>query len=127
MLFRSSRVYTANEGDGTATVVNLTSYTPQATIQLGGTPTSNNTISGTLIPQPRSIDSAYNYPIGKVYVSSQNSPFVTVIRTDTDVVSAAIQVQGNVVDLHTTAQYTGTSSTGGNTNTQSRVYGSGAP
>ena len=122
-----SRVYTANEGDGTATVVNLTSYTPQATIQLGGTPTSNNTISGTLIPQPRSIDSAYNYPIGKVYVSSQNSPFVTVIRTDTDVVSAAIQVQGNVVDLHTTAQYTGTSSTGGNTNTQSRVYGSGAP
>jgi hypothetical protein len=50
-----------------------------------------------------------------------------VIRTDTDVVSATIQVQGNVVDLHTTAQYTGTSSTAGNTNTQSRSYGSGAP
>jgi hypothetical protein len=92
-----------------------------------GTPTSSNTITGTLIPQPRTIDSAYNYPIGKVYVTAQNSPYVTIIRTDTDVVSAAVQMQGNVVDLHTTAQYTGTSSTSGNLNTQSRAYGSGAP
>jgi YVTN family beta-propeller protein len=122
-----SRVYTANEGDGTVTVVNLSSYTPQATIPLQGTPTSNNTITGTLIPQPRTIDSAYNYPTGKVYVTSQNSPFVTIIRTDTDVVSANIQVQGNVVDLHTTAQYTGTSATSGNINVVSRAFGSGAP
>ncbi len=122
-----SRVYTANEGDGTVTVVNLTSYTQQATIPVQGTPSSNNTITGTLIPQPRSIDSAYNYPTGKVYVTSMNSPYVTVIRTDTDVVSATIQVQGNVVDLHTTSQYTGTSSTSGNLNPVSRAYGSGAP
>jgi YVTN family beta-propeller protein len=125
-----SRVYTANEGDGTVTVVNLQSFTSQATIAVQGTPTSNNTITGTLIPQPRTIDSAYNYPIGKVYVTAQNSPYVTIIRTDTDVVSATVQVQGNVVDLHTTAQYTGTSSTSstsGNLNTQSRAYGSGAP
>jgi YVTN family beta-propeller protein len=122
-----SRVYTANQGDGTVTVVNLLSYTPQATIQVQGTPTSNNTITNTLIPQPRTIDSAYNYPIGKVYVTAQNSPYVTIIRTDTDVVSAAVQMQGNIVDLHTTAQFTGTSATSGNTNTQSRAYGSGAP
>jgi YVTN family beta-propeller protein len=122
-----SRVYTANEGDGTVTVVNLLSYTPQATIPLQGTPTTNNTITNSLIPQPRTIDSAYNYPTGKVYVTAQNSPYVTIIRTDTDVVSATIQMQGNVVDLHTTAQFTGTSSTSGNTNTQSHAYGSGAP
>ena len=122
-----SRVYTANEGDGTVTVVNFSSFTPQATISVLGTPTSNNTITGTLIPQPRTIDSAYNYPTGKVYVTSQNSPFVTVIRTDTDVVSATIQVQGNVVDLHTTAQYTSSSVTSGNLNVQSRAVGSGLP
>ena len=124
-----SRVYTANEGDGTVTVVNLVSYTPQATIAVQGTPTSPNLVAPghPLIPQPRTIDSAYNYPIGKVYVTAQNSPYVTIIRTDTDVVSATVQVQGNVVDLHTTAQYTGTSATSGNLNTQSRAYGSGAP
>ncbi|MBB6144010.1 hypothetical protein HNQ77_001959 [Silvibacterium bohemicum] len=122
-----SRVYTANEGDGTVTVVNLTSFTPQSTILLSGTPLSPNTITGTMIPQPRTIDSAYNYPTGKVYVTAQNSAFVTIIRTDTDVVSAAIQVQGAVVDLHTTAQYTGTTATSTNSNTQSRAVGSGAP
>ena len=122
-----SRVYTANEGDGTVTVVNLKSYTPQSTIQLQGTPSSVNTITGTLIPQPRSIDSAYNYPTGKVYISAQNSPYVTIIRTDTDVVSSTVLVQGNVVDLHTTAQFTGSSSTSGNLNTTSRSVGSGVP
>jgi YVTN family beta-propeller protein len=122
-----SRVYTANEGDGTVTVVNMSSYTPQATIPVGGTPASPNTITGTLIPQPRTIDSAFNYPTGKVYVTAQNSPFVTVIRTDTDVVSANIQVQGNVVDLHTTVQYTNSTVTSGNLNVQSRTVGSGIP
>jgi YVTN family beta-propeller protein len=122
-----SRVYTANEGDGTVTVVNMSSFTPQATIQVAGSPSTANTITGTMIPQPRTIDSAYNYPTGKVYVTAQNSPFVTVIRTDTDVVSAAIQVQGNVVDLHTTAQYTSSSVTSGNLNSQSHAVGSGIP
>jgi YVTN family beta-propeller protein len=122
-----SRVYTANEGDGTVTVVNLSSYTPQATIQVQGTPTSPNSITGTLIPQPRTIDSAYNYPTGKVYVSSQNSPYVTIIRTDTDVISSTVLVQGNVVDLHTTSQFTGSTSTSGNINVVSRAVGSGAP
>jgi YVTN family beta-propeller protein len=122
-----SRVYTANEGDGTVTVVNMSSFTPQATIPVSGTPSSANTITGTMIPQPRTIDSAYNYPTGKVYVTAQNSQFVTVIRTDTDVVSAAIQVQGNVVDLHTTAQYTSSSVTSGNLNVQSHAVGSGIP
>ncbi len=109
-----SRVYVANEGDGTVTVVSMTSFTPLTTIQLGGSPA----------PQPRSIVSTFNYPAGKVYVVSQNSPNVTIIRTDTDVVSATLQMQGNVVDIHTQFQYGGQSV---NSVTQSRSVGSGAP
>jgi len=111
-----SRAYTADEGDGTVTVVNLTNFTAQKTIQLG---------SG--VPNPRTIVSTYNYPAGKVYVSSQSSPYVTIIRTDTDVISATIQAQGNVVDVRTTNQYAGSTTQGGNNITGSRSYGSGAP
>ena len=98
------------------TVVNLTNYTAQKTIPLGSAS-----------PNPRSIASTYNYPTGKVYVSSQTSPNLVVIRTDTDVVSATLQMQGNVVDLHTTTQYAGSTTQGGNGITQSRSVGSGAP
>jgi DNA-binding beta-propeller fold protein YncE len=111
-----SRAYTANESDGTVTVVNLTSFIAQKTIQLG---------SG--VTNPRSIISTYNYPAGKVYVVSQNSPNVTIIRTDTDVVSATVQVQGNVVDVRATTQYAGSTTQGGNNITGSRSVGSGIP
>jgi DNA-binding beta-propeller fold protein YncE len=111
-----SRAYTANQGDGTVTVVNLTSFTAQKTIQL-----TNG------VTNPRTIVSTYNYPAGKVYVASQNSPYVTIIRTDTDVISATIQAQGNVVDVRTTSQYAGSTTQGGNNITGSRSYGSGAP
>jgi DNA-binding beta-propeller fold protein YncE len=110
-----SRAYTANQGDDTVTVVNLTSFTPQKTISLGS-------VSG-----PRTIVSAYNYPTGKVYVSSQNSPNVVIIRTDTDTVSATLNMQANVVDVRTTVQYAGSTTQGGNNITVSRSAGSGIP
>jgi YVTN family beta-propeller protein len=109
-----SRVYVANQGDGTVTVVSMTSFTVLKTITLGGSPT----------PQPRSIVSTFNYPAGKVYVVGQDSPNVTIIRTDTDVVSATLQMQGNVVDIHTQFQYGGKTTNG---ITQSRSAGSGVP
>ena len=62
--------------------------------------------------------------MGKVYVVSQNSPTVTIIRTDTDAVTATLQMQGNVVDIHTQFQYAGKTTNG---ITQSRSAGSGAP
>ena len=121
-----SRAYVANEGDGTVTVVSLTSFTPITTIPLAPVPapTSSNP-SNTVTPQPRLIASNYNYPAGNVFVGAQNSPYVTVIRTDTDVVSAQILVQGNVVDLRTTKQYA--AQTTANNNIDSRSVGSGAP
>jgi YVTN family beta-propeller protein len=117
----NTRAYVANKGDGTVSVVSLTSFTPLSTITL---PVQNS-----VTPQPRSIVSNFNYPIGKVYVSAQNSPYVTVIRTDTDVISAQILVQGNVADIHIDRQYAALASSGSGANSQidSRSVGSGAP
>jgi len=110
-----SRVYTANEGTGTVSVINLSSFTVEETIPVNG--------------HPRSIVSTYNAPIGKVYTVAQDSPYLTVIRTDTDIVTSSILLQGNGVDVHTTTQYAGSSSTSvsANGNTQSRSPGSGVP
>jgi hypothetical protein len=124
-----SRVYTANEGvictgdnsstcttSGTVTVVNLTSFSVEKTIDLG-----------MASPNPRTIVSTYNYPAGKVYVGSQNSPNVMILRTDTDTLAATLIMQGDVVDIRTTTQYAGSTTQGGNNITGSRSVGSGAP
>jgi hypothetical protein len=117
-----SRVYVANQGDmttspatpGSVTVVNLADYTVEKTIPL----TAN----------PHAIASIYNYPIGKVYVTSQNSPYLTIIRTDTDIISATPELQGNIIDLRVNTQYPGQTSGGAaNYQLQSRSVGSGAP
>lgn len=115
-----SRVYVANQGDigtntfGSVSIVNLNNYSVEKTIAL----TSH----------PHSIGSIYNYPIGKVYVASQDSPYLTVIRTDTDIVSATPEMQGNIVDIHVSGQFPAQAATGAsNYQTESRSVGSGAP
>jgi DNA-binding beta-propeller fold protein YncE len=121
-----SRAYVANEGDGTVTVVSLTSFQPLTTIQLAPVPAPTSTNpNATVTAQPRTIISNFNFPTGNVFVSAQNSPYVTVIRTDTDVVAAQVLVQGNVVDMHDTSQYAAQGSK--NNNIQSRSVGSGVP
>ena len=119
-----SRAYVANEGDGTVTVVSLTSFTPLKTIQLAPVPDPTNP-NNTVTPRPRSIASNYNNPSGNVFVGAQNSQYVTVISTETDTISARIQIQGEVVDLHTSTQYAAQSTT--NSQIESRSVGSGAP
>lgn len=123
-----SRVYVANQGDitagtcsnglpcvpGSVSIVNLTNYSVEKTIPL----TSN----------PHTIASIYNYPIGKVYVASQDSPYLTVIRTDTDIVSATPEMQGNIVEMRVNSQYPAQATAGSqNYRTESRSVGSGAP
>lgn len=122
-----SRVYVANQGDiatcipgsvstgcGSVSVVSMTNYTVEKTIPLNS--------------NPHAIASIYNYPIGKVYVASQNSPYLTVIRTDTDVVSATPEMQGNIVEMRVNSQYPAQASPGSrNYQTESRSVGSGAP
>jgi YVTN family beta-propeller protein len=112
-----SRAYIANQGDGTVSVVSMTSFTVEKTIPVGN--------------HPRAISSTYNNPTGKVYVVAPDSDVLTIIRTDTDVVSALLPLQGFGVDVHATTQYSAatgtTSNTPANTIVNSDSPGSGAP
>lgn len=125
-----SRVYVADQGttttdpttgvttyndDGAVTIVNLKSFSVEKTI-----PINSN---------PRMIQSIYNYPEGKVYVASPNSPFLTVIRTDTDTIDTKIEVQGNITGISTSTQYAGASQStlSNNLNIDSHAPGSGEP
>lgn len=104
-----SRAYTANQTDGTVSIINLSSHTIETTLAVTG--------------NPRSVVSTQNSLYGKVYVVSPNSPYVTVIRTDQDIVSTTVLVQGNAIDVRSTTQDGSTS----NTNLISRMPGAGQP
>jgi hypothetical protein len=122
------RVYVADQGtitgsgsnatyndDGAVTIVNLNNYSIIKTMDLD--------------MNPREIASIYNYPVGKVLVTGPNSPFVTVIRTDTDTLDTTIEVQGNITGLRTSTQYAGASTSvlTNNNIIESHAPGSGEP
>jgi DNA-binding beta-propeller fold protein YncE len=104
-----SRAYTANQTDQTATIVNLISHTVEKTLPVNG--------------HPRTVVSTQNSTEGKVYVASPDSPYLTILRTDLDIVDTTVLVEGNIVDVRVTTQ-TGSS---GNSNAVSRVPGYGEP
>ncbi len=121
-----SRVYVVLQGDpansaatGAIAVVNATSFNLQNTIAVPG--------------HPRSIASTYNNPEGKVYVVAPDSQLLTVLRTDTDTISAQLQLQGCGVDVHTNYQYVGQSNIAGSAVSANTIVnmsnspGSGAP
>ena len=112
-----SRVYVANQKDSTISVVSLTSYKVLATIPITG--------------HPISIASTFSTPYGQVYVLPSDQPVMSVIRTDTDQVSAAIQLDGTGIDVHTSAQTVAangtTSGAVSNAINVSHASGSGAP
>jgi len=109
VLVDGSRAYTANQTDGTVTIVNLTSHTVEKTLPVIG--------------NPRTVVSVQNSQFGKVYVASPNSPYLTILRTDLDIVDTTILVEGNIVDVRVTTQ----TGTGGNSNQTSRSPGHGQP
>ncbi len=114
VLYDGSKAYTANQADGTVTVVDLSSYTVEKTLAVVG--------------NPRTVVSTQNSGYSKVYVGSPNSPYITIIEstpTVTDVIDTTVLVEGNVVDVRTTTQNGATS--GGNDNFSSRVPGYGQP
>jgi YVTN family beta-propeller protein len=92
-----SRAYVANSKDSTISVVNLSSYTVEKTITL---PLNSD---GTA-PHPRMVVSTYNYPTGKVYITSPDSQTLIILRTDTDTVDATLQLQGYQIDTRVTRQ-----------------------
>ena len=88
-----SRAYVANQNDCSVSVVNLTSFVVTKTIPLG---------SSTC--HPKAIASVYSTPAGFVYVASSDSNVLTVINTETDTVSASVQLPGNAVTVLSTTQ-----------------------
>jgi hypothetical protein len=104
-----SRAYTSNQADGTVTIVNLTSHTVEKTL--------------TVVGHPRTVVSTSNSLYGKVYVASPDSPYLTIIRTDQDIVDTTVLVQGNIVDVRVSTQ----NGTAGNSNIMSRRPGAGQP
>jgi YVTN family beta-propeller protein len=109
VLADGSRAYTANQTDGTVSVVNLSSHTLEKTLPVNG--------------HPRTVVSTQNSTEGKVYAASPDSPFLTILRTDLDIVDTTVLVQGNIVDVRVATQ----NGNAGNNNTQSRVPGYGQP
>lgn len=110
VLADGSRAYTANQTDSTVTIVNLSSHV----VEKAPLP---------VIGHPRTVVSTQNSSYGKVYVASPDSPYLTIIRTDLDIVDTTILVEGNVVDVRVTTQ----NGSSGNANTMSRVPGYGQP
>jgi DNA-binding beta-propeller fold protein YncE len=110
VLVDGSRAYTANQTDGTVSIVDLSSHT----VEKAPLP---------VIGHPRTVVSTQNSEYGKVYVASPDSPYLTIIRTDLDIVDTTILVEGNVVDVRVSSQ---AGTTGNNTNV-SRIPGWGQP
>lgn len=110
VLADGSRAYTANQTDGTVSIVNLSSHT----VEKAALP---------VIGHPRTVVSTQNSQYGKVYAASPDSPYLTLIRTDLDIVDTTVLVQGNIVDVRVSTQ----NGTSGNSNDVSRVPGYGQP
>lgn len=110
VLADGSRAYTANQSDGTVTIVDLSSHTVEKTPL-------------PVIGHPRTVVSTQNSEYGKVYVASPDSPYLTIIRTDLDIVDTTILVEGNIVDVRVTSQ----AGVSGNSNNVSRIPGWGQP
>lgn len=105
-----SRAYTANQGDGTVSVVNLVSHTLEKTLNVVG--------------HPRTVVSTQNSLYGKVYVAAPDSPYLTILQTTSDLIDTTVLIEGNVVDARVT---TTNGSSGSNINYSSRVPGHGQP
>jgi YVTN family beta-propeller protein len=109
VLYDGSRAYTANQSDGTVSIVDVSSHSVEKTLAVIG--------------HPRTVVSTQNSLFGKVYVASPDTPYLTILTTLTDLVDTSILVQGNVVDVRTTTQ----NGVSGNSNFTSRLPGYGQP
>jgi DNA-binding beta-propeller fold protein YncE len=87
-------------GNCTVSVINLTTNTVTATIPIPVNPVTGSTPN--LNGHPNYIAVSNGTPTGKVYVTSPESNFMTVIRTDIDAVDLTIPLQGNGVSVRVT-------------------------
>ena len=113
-----SRAYVANSGilpgvnssypngiEGSVSVVNLASGVVTATIPATSLPANTvnvNTTPGEIYGHPNTIAATTGTPTGKVYVTSSDNKYMTVIETDTDTVDTHISLQGLGIRVYVT-------------------------
>ncbi|SEC58688.1 YncE family protein [Terriglobus roseus] len=92
-----SKAYVANATDGTVTVVDMNSMVATKTITL---PKQADAQGNLTIPSNLNwIGAVAGDPTGKVLVTAKNSQSLYIIRTDTDVLSTSIPLQGYGVSV----------------------------
>jgi len=105
-----TKAYVANQGvlcpanatnctnvEGSISVVNLVSGQVSATIpatSVASATADTNTTPGSAYGHPTTIAATTGDPTGKVYVTSSDNKFMTVIATDTDTVETHVNLQG---------------------------------
>jgi DNA-binding beta-propeller fold protein YncE len=108
-----TKAYVANQGNiaagiqGSVSVVNLASGQVSATIQgvsSAAATTDTNTSPTMVYGHPNTIAATTGTPTGKVYVTSGDNNFMTVIETDTDTVETHVNLQGTGVKVVLTSQ-----------------------
>ena len=117
-----TRAYVANQNDCSVSVVNLISFLVTKTIALP--PLAQPDSTGSTVCHPKAIASVYSTPAGIVYVASANSNVLTAINTETDTVSATVQLPGNAVTVYSTTQNAANST---NSIVNSNATGLGVP
>jgi hypothetical protein len=88
---------TCGAGEGSVTVVNLLTGTIPATIcGVSGTAAtaSANATSNVIFGHPNSVSATQGTPTGKVYITSADNTYLSVIYTDTNTVQTHISLQG---------------------------------
>ena len=91
---------TCAAGEGSVTVVNLANGQVKATIcGISGAAAAPTVASsnGLLFGHPNSISATTGSPTGKIYVTSGDSDYMTIIYTDSDTVQGHINLQGRGV------------------------------
>jgi len=120
VLADGSRAYVVNSGilptgtsagvEGSVSVVNLIEGVVTATIPATSSPANTLNISGAgsapteIYGHPNTIAATTGSPTGKVYVTSTDNKYLTVIETDTDTVDTHISLQGLGIRVLVTAK-----------------------
>ena len=105
-----TRAYVANQGvlptatnpvgiPGSISVINLTTNTVSATIPAANTV---NAADAFVHGHPNFIVTTQGTPTGKVYVTATDSTDLSIIRTDLDVITTHLPLQGNGVAVRIT-------------------------
>lgn len=108
-----TRAYVVNSGnatngvDGSVSVVNLTSNTVTATIPAVSSTSATmavNSTPGAVYGHPNTVSATTGTPTGKVYITSSDNRYLTVLETDTDTVLTHMNLQGLGVRVLVTSQ-----------------------